>query len=463
MRLTGQKVLVIGAGRSGIAASNFLSQKGAQVELTDIKSRREFGAGLETSLNDGIKLTLGSYPPVEKGSYGMVVPSPGVPLKILPITKAKEFGIPVIGELELAYQYARSPVIAITGTNGKTTTTTLTGEIFKAAGYRTLVAGNIGLPLIGEVEKYSTDDVIVAEVSSFQLETTASFKPHVGVILNITPDHIDRHVDMEGYTAAKAKIFGNQNAQDYIVLNFDDPLTKNLASICPGSVIFFSRLHKLTRGVFVQDNWIVIRWDEKSHMVLPAGELGIPGPHNLENAMAAAACCWVRGVGIDVLARVLREFKGVTHRLEFVAEIDGISYINDSKGTNPDATIKALQSYSNPIVLIAGGRNKGNDFNELSVLIKEKARAVVLIGESAGEIKHAVENQGGPEAYLAGTLSEAVSAAGRIARRGDVVLLSPACASWDMFKNYEERGDLFKQAVMGLKEARRNDEDQKIT
>lgn len=463
MRLTGQKILVIGAGKSGIAASNFLSQKGAQVELADIKSRQEFEAGLEASLNDGIKLTLGSYPSVEKGNYGMVVPSPGVPLKIIPIVKAKELGIPVIGELELAFQFASSPIIAITGTNGKTTTTTLTGEILKAAGYRTLVAGNIGLPLIGEVEKYSIGDVIIAEVSSFQLETTASFKPQVGVILNITPDHIDRHVDMEGYTAAKAKILGNQTAQDYTVLNFDDPLTNNLASICPGSVIFFSRLHKLARGVFVQDNWIVIRWGEKSHPVLPVSELGIPGPHNLENAMAAVACCWVRGVSIDILARVLREFKGVTHRLEFVAEIDGISYINDSKGTNPDATIKALHSYSKPIVLIAGGRNKGNDFNGLSVLIREKARAVVLIGESAGDIKHAVENQGGPEVYLAGDLPEALSAARRIARRGDVVLLSPACASWDMFKNYEERGDLFKQAVMELKEVHRNNEDQKIT
>lgn len=463
MRLNGQKILVIGAGRSGIAASNFLSQKGALVELTDIKSRQEFEAGLEASLNDGIKLTLGSHPSVEKGSYGIVVPSPGVPLKILPIAKAREFGIPVVGELELAYQFAGSPIIAITGTNGKTTTTTLIGEIFKAAGYRTLVAGNIGLPLIGEVEKYSSGDVIVAEVSSFQLEATAFFKPQVGAILNITSDHIDRHVDMKGYTAAKAKIFANQTAKEYTVLNFDDPLTNNLASMCPGSVIFFSRLHKLTRGVFVQDNWIVIRWDEKFHPVLPVGELRIPGPHNLENAMAAAACCWVRGIGVDVLARILSEFKGVTHRLEFVAEIDGISYINDSKGTNPDATIKALQSYSKPIVLIAGGRNKSNDFNELSVLIREKARAVILIGESAGDIKRAVENQGGPEVYLAGTLPEALSAASRIARRGDVVLLSPACASWDMFRNYEERGDLFKQAVMRLKEAHRNDKDQKIT
>jgi len=463
LRLEGQKILVIGAGRSGIAASNFLSQKVAQVELADIKSRQEFEAGLEASLNEGIKLTLGSYPSIDPGSYGMVVPSPGVPLKILPIAKAEELGIPVIGELELAYQFAGSPIIAITGTNGKTTTTTLTGEIFKAAGYRTLVAGNIGLPLIGEVEKYSAGDVIVAEVSSFQLETTVSFKPQVGAILNITPDHFDRHVDMEGYTAAKTKIFGNQTAQDYTVLNFDDPLTKNLASICPGSVIFFSRLHKLTRGVFVQDNWIVIRWAEKSHPVLPVSELVIPGPHNLENAMAAAACCWARGITVDVLARVLSEFKGAAHRLEFAAEIDGISYINDSKGTNPDATMKALQSYSKPIVLIAGGRNKGNSFNELSVLIKEKARAVVLIGESAGDIKKAVENRGGPEVYLAGTLPEAVRTASRIARRGDVVLLSPACASWDMFRNYEERGDLFKQAVMELKEVRRNNEDQKIT
>lgn len=452
MNLSDEKALVIGAGKSGIAVSRFLAHKGVEVELTDIKGRNEFDSSLEELLAEGIKLSFGFYPSVKPEKYTLVVPSPGVPQTAPPVRRARELQIPVIGELELAYRFAHAPIVAITGTNGKTTTTVLAGQIFKVAGLHTLVAGNIGIPLVREVEKYHADDLIVAEVSSFQLETTVTFKPHVGVILNITPDHLDRHLTMENYTMIKAKIFANQSPQEYCILNFDDQRIKNLASVCPGTVIFFSRTRTLQRGVFVQDNWIVVRWEEKLFPVLPVEELRIPGAHNLENALAAVACSWVQGIEADVLARVLRDFAGVAHRLEFVAEIDGVRYVNDSKGTNPDASIKALQAYKEPVVLIAGGRNKGSDFTSFARLIKEKARAVVLLGESAGEIERAVRAAGGTGIFRSRELKEAVLLARQAARPGDVVLLSPACASWDMFKNYEQRGDLFKQAVLELKE-----------
>jgi UDP-N-acetylmuramoylalanine--D-glutamate ligase len=452
LKLSGEKVLVIGAGKSGVAASRFLAHKGAKVELTDIKDRSEFDSDLDTLLAEGIKLSFGSYPCVEPEKYTLVMPSPGVPLTAPPVRRARELQIPVIGELELAYRFAHAPIVAITGTNGKTTTTALAGQIFKNAGFHTLVAGNIGIPLVEEVEKYRAGDLIIAEVSSFQLETTVDFKPRVGIILNITPDHLDRHLTMEGYTMAKVRIFANQNPQEYCILNFDDQRTKNLAAACPGTVMFFSRTHTLQRGVFVQDNRIVVRWKEKLFPVLPVGELKIPGAHNLENALAAVACGWAQGIGADVLARVLRDFTGVAHRLEFVAEIEGVRYVNDSKGTNPDASIKALQAYKEPVILIAGGRNKGSDFTALARLIKEKVRAVVLLGESAGEIERAVRAAGGTGIFRSRELKEAILLARQAACPGDVVLLSPACASWDMFRNYEQRGNLFKQVVLELKE-----------
>jgi len=453
LNLSGEKVLVIGAGKSGIAASRFLAHKGAKVELADIKGRSEFDSDLDTLLAEGIKLSFGSYPSVEPEKYTLVVPSPGVPPSLAPpVRRARELQIPVIGELELAYRFAHAPIVAITGTNGKTTTTALAGQIFKGAGFHTLVAGNIGIPLVEEVEKYSAGDLIVAEVSSFQLETIVSFKPRIGMILNITPDHLDRHLTMENYTMTKARIFANQSPQEYSILNFDDPRTKNLAAVCPGTVIFFSRTHTLQQGVFVQDNRIVVRWEEKLFSVLPVEELRIPGAHNLENVLAAVACGWAQGIGADVLARVLRDFTGVAHRLEFVAEIEGVRYINDSKGTNPDASIKALQAYKEPVVLIAGGRNKGSDFTTLARLIKEKVRAIVLLGESAGEIERAVRAAGGTGIFRSRELKEAVLLARQAACPGDVVLLSPACASWDMFRNYEQRGNLFKQVVLELKE-----------
>jgi len=442
-----KKVLVVGAGKSGIAASLFLAAKGAEVELTDFKSPAKLSS--PASLTEArIKLSLGSYPVVGPGKYTLVVVSPGVPLTAVPVRSALEAGIPVVGELELAVRFVRAPVVAITGTNGKTTTTALVGKIFQNAGYHTLVAGNIGKPLIEEAE--NDYDVIVLEVSSFQLETAFAFKPGVGAVLNITPDHLDRHLTVENYALTKARLFANQDPHDFAVLNYDDQRTKSLSPLCPGKVVYFSRMVRLPEGVFVQDGQIVYISGGQSEYVLPVKELKIPGAHNLENALAAVACCRSLGVGTQALAGTLCSFAGVAHRLELVGVIDGVRYVNDSKGTNPDASIKALGSYDAPVVLIAGGRNKGNDFAAFARAIKEKVRALVLLGESAGEIGRLAQKEGVADIRWARNMEDAVCLARGEARTGDVVLLSPGCASWDMFANYEERGDLFKKIVLEM-------------
>ncbi len=450
MAFKGQKVLVIGAGKSGVAVSRFLAAKGARVVLTDQKEAASFDPPLVSLVPPEVELVLGRYPAVEEGRFDLVVISPGVPPDIPPVVQARALGIPVTGELELAYGLARAPVVAITGTNGKTTTTSLVGQIFTDAGIRTLVAGNIGQPLITGVEKYGQEDLIVLEVSSFQLETIRLFRPRVAAVLNITPDHLDRHGSMEGYVAAKARIFANQTGDDYTVLNYDDPLTRELASQCPGKVIFFSRRHNLEEGVVVQDGYITVRERDAVYPVLPASALRIPGAHNLENALAAVACAWVLGVREKQLAATLHHFSGVPHRLEFVAEINGVKYINDSKGTNPEASIKALEAYDQPIVLLAGGRNKGNDFTAFARRVKEKVRVLVVLGECAREIEAAARAAGVREIIRARDFRDAVFKAHRAARPGEVVLLSPACASWDMFKSYEERGEVFKKLVHEL-------------
>ncbi|MBF7083245.1 UDP-N-acetylmuramoyl-L-alanine--D-glutamate ligase [Desulfallas sp. Bu1-1] len=451
MELQGKRVLVVGAGKSGVSVTRFLLRKGAEVTLTDSRTRDKFNGELDALLHAGVRGELGNYPEIGPGSFDLVVVSPGVPPGVPPVAAARRAGVPVTGELELAYRFARAPVVAITGTNGKTTTTALVGEIFRAAGYRTLVGGNIGLPLVDAVEEYGPGDVIVAEVSSFQLETADRFRPRVAVITNITPDHLDRHGDMECYTAAKARVFARQGRGDFTVLNYDDPRTRALAQTVPGKVIFFSRRHILKEGVFVRDSRIVARLDDGETGILAAGEVAIPGAHNLENALAATAAARVMGVEPAVIARTLKTFAGVAHRLETVAEINGVKYVNDSKGTNPEASMKALEAFDQPIILLAGGRNKGSDFTEFARLVREKVRVLVVLGESAGEIEQAARRAGCTEILRAPDFREAVLMAHRCARSGDVVLLSPACASWDMFKSYEERGDLFREIVNSLK------------
>lgn len=452
MDLAGKKVLVIGAGRSGLAAARFLLAKGARVTLTD--NRDADRLDLPPEAPAGLEYSFGRYPALS-GGWDLVVTSPGVPPDIAPLRAARQAGIPVTGEFELAMRYARGPVVAITGTNGKTTTTMLTGQIFREAGYPTLVAGNIGLPLTSEVETQTADGVIVVEASSFQLETAATFRPRVAVILNITPDHLDRHKTMARYTEAKAAVFANQTATDWTVLNRDDPRTAALAPRTRGRVIFFSRAHNLDRGVFVHDGVITVRDGGEARPVLPTASLLLPGAHNVENALAAVAAAWVMGVPLESVARTLAAFTGVPHRLELVAEIRGVRYVNDSKGTNPEAAEKALKAYTAPVVLIAGGRNKGNSFEGFADLIRKRVRCLVVLGESAAEISAAARRAGFTDIVAAGDLPQAVRLAHRAARPGEVVLLSPACASWDMFKSFEERGDLFRETVLSLaREAR---------
>lgn len=453
MEIRDKKVLVIGIARSGVAVARFLVEKGAMVTLTDNKRPEQLQETLQDLPAGKVEVMAGVYPEVNGNNYDLLVVSPGVPLTIPPIRQAFAANMPVLGELELAYRFAGSPIVAITGTNGKTTTTTLIGEIFKAAGRKTCVGGNIGLPLVLEVEKYGPEDVVVAEVSSFQLETVRDFKPRAAAILNFTPDHLDRHGTMENYIAAKARIFENQDQDDFTILNYDDPEVRKLEGQTAGQVIFFSRQHNLDTGVFVQNGHIVAATGENREIICPVQEIGIRGAHNLENALAATAATYVMGVSGETIGRVLRTFPGVAHRMEFVAEINGVKFINDSKGTNPDAAIKALEAYDEPVVLIAGGRNKGSKFNEFAAVVQKKARALVVVGECAGEIAAVVRMTGFDRIRQAASFEDAVHIAAGEARPGDVVLLSPACASWDMFKNFEERGDLFKAVVGSLEKS----------
>ena len=451
MNFADKKVLIIGIARSGIAVAKFLKGKGADITLTDVKTKAQLGDIIEQLEEKGFNLILGKQPFISTETYSYIIVSPGVPLSIEPIQRALEEEIPVVSEIELAYQFANAPIVAITGTNGKTTTTSLLGETFEKAKFRTLVAGNIGLPLVDKIEEYGKKDIIVAEVSSFQLEAINEFSPRVSIILNVTPDHLDRHGTIEEYTGIKANIFKNQSSGDFTVLNYDDPLVRPLVKDAKGSVIFFSQQHTLEEGVYASEGKIwAIKEGQKQEVCL-VKDLKIPGKHNLENALAATAAAWVLEVDIRIIAETLKTFSGVSHRLEFVDEINGIKFINDSKGTNPNASIKALEAYEEPIILIAGGKNKGSNFAELADKIKDNVKELVLIGESTPLIKDAVEKIGYDKIYEAKDYPEAIKKAYEVAKSGDVVLLSPACASWDMFNSYEERGDLFKEVVKDLR------------
>ncbi|GAV21773.1 UDP-N-acetylmuramoyl-L-alanine--D-glutamate ligase [Carboxydothermus pertinax] len=445
---TNKRILVVGAGKSGKAVASFLIKHGAKVVLTDKKMSLPVDEELKKLAEEGVELVLGGYPLVK--DWEVLVVSPGVPLTEEPIVYSYQEGIPVLGEIELASSQINAPIIAVTGTNGKTTTTAWIGEILKTAGVKTLVAGNIGYPLIEAV--YEDWEAVALEVSSFQLETIQNFKPKVAVILNLTPDHLDRHKTIEGYLKAKARIFINQDKSDITILNFDDPLIRSLGDKTPGRVMYFSRNTELNDGVFVKNGKIVVKSLGEEYEIIEVKDLPLPGPHNLENALAAIAASWSFGVERKNIQKGLKLFQGVAHRLEKVAEINDVLFINDSKGTNPDSTIKALNSFDRPIVLIAGGRNKGNSFFKLAREIKEKARLVVLVGECREEIREALKSVGYDKYLLAQDFEEAVTKAKELAKPGDVVLLSPAAASWDMFRNYEERGELFKKLVLKFAE-----------
>ncbi|MFZ5944150.1 MAG: UDP-N-acetylmuramoyl-L-alanine--D-glutamate ligase [Bacillota bacterium] len=451
MEAAGKKVLIMGAARSGIAASKFLANKGAKVTLTDIKEPSAMKQVEQEITSLGIQTLWGVQPEINQLLPDLIIVSPGIPINIRPLVEANIKGIPVIGEIELAYRYSSAPFIAVTGTNGKTTTTALIGQIFKDAQKKVIIGGNIGLPLINYVEDITAKDLIVAEVSSFQLETIDKFKPRVAVFLNLTPDHLDRHGTMDNYRAVKARIFKNQTEEDFLILNFDDPLVKELAHGAKSHVIFFSRRNKLEEGVYLADNQIVIDIGEGPVVICSRDQVSIKGNHNLENAMAAVAAGYLLGLEPEEISTSLINFPGVPHRLELVAEINGVKFVNDSKGTNPDASIKALEAYNDPIILIAGGKNKGSDFRELAAKIKESVKQVILVGEAAAELKKAMADEGFKNIYLAESFADAVQTAYHFAQKGDLVLLSPACSSYDMFNNFEHRGDVFKELVFQLR------------
>ena len=451
MDLTGKQVLVAGLGKSGIAAGALLKKLGCSVFLFDENKKFDTAAWKKTyPVFSDCPLWVGELPDEAVDKMELAVVSPGIPLDSLAMQKIYNVGIPIWGESELAYRLAKGRVAAITGTNGKTTTTTLVGEILKKCYPEVFVVGNIGIPYTSIVEKTTEQTIAVAEISSFQLETADKFKPKAAAILNLTPDHLDRHGDMAGYLAAKAKIFAAQDENDYLILNYDDEYLRPLAAQARGQVLFFSRKHILESGVYVHDDIVCAAFKDETIEICRAEEIMIKGAHNLENAMAAAALCLVMGLKVDIIAKVLKTFPGVEHRLEPVRTLNGVLYVNDSNGTHTDSTAKALEAYDRPLVLIAGGKGKGVSFLPLAELIKKRVKAVVLVGMAKYELKEALDQAGFSNYVLVDTFEQTVPAAQKIAQAGDIVLLSPACTSWDMFNSYEERGELFKKLVNAL-------------
>jgi UDP-N-acetylmuramoylalanine--D-glutamate ligase len=448
MELKGKKVLVVGLGKSGLAAALFLRRRGAQVTVSDLRSAQALSKEIPSLLEAGIVVEAGGHGLLTFRRQDLIVVSPGVPLSTPELVQVRRLGLPIIGELELAARFLKGKVLAITGSNGKTTTTTLSGEIFSAAGLNPLVAGNIGLPVIDVVDQSTEAGWSVLEVSSFQLETTESFHPHVAVILNITPDHLDRHGTFENYVAMKEKIFANQTGEDYLILNGDDPVAQQAASRTKSQVLWFSRSKIVRCGAFLLDGMVMFRPTEqgKPIPVLPLAEIPLKGEHNIENVLAAVCAACVAKIPTQTIAQTIAAFQAVEHRLEFVAAIHGVDYYNDSKATNVDATAKAIASFPGNIHLILGGKDKNSDYSQLNALLRARVKAVYTIGSAAEKIESQIS--GVTRIIHTGTLEAAVDQAAGQAVAGDVVLLAPACSSFDQFENYEQRGKVFKQAVL---------------
>jgi UDP-N-acetylmuramoylalanine--D-glutamate ligase len=454
MELNGKRVLVVGLGKSGVASALFLKKQGARVTASDTKSGDELRNEIPVLLDHGITVETGGHGERTFRGQDLIVVSPGVPVDAPPLVQARAAGESVIGEIELAAQFLPGPIVAITGSNGKTTTTTLTGEIMTAAGFPTLVGGNIGTPAISLAERAQRDTVIVLEVSSFQLETIQTFRPKVAVVLNVTPDHLDRHRTFEIYTDAKARIFENQQGSDFAVLNADDPTCVAMAARTRAKVFWFSRQKEVEQGAWVREGAIVFR-DASSgpqREILQVSEIPLKGAHNLENVLAAVCAGALMGCTPEKIRQAVENFKAVEHRLEFVATTRGVDYYNDSKATNVDATIKALESFPANIHLILGGKDKGSDYSVLNDLLRQRVKRVYTIGAAAAKIESQIisAKNGGPELVHAETLENAIRKANAVAQPGDVVLLAPACASFDQFKSYEHRGKVFKEIVKGL-------------
>ncbi len=456
MDLQDKRILIVGLGKSGIASAQFLQARGARVTVSDSKSPDQLRAEIPALLDRGIAVETGGHGERTFRGQDLIVVSPGVPADVPQLVQARLHGVPIIGEIELASQFLQGRILAITGSNGKTTTTTLTGEILAASGFPVVVGGNIGTPAVSLIEKTTPASFVVLEISSFQLETIQTFEPFISCILNITPDHLDRHRTFEAYVDAKARIFENQKDAGFCVLNADDPAANQLTSRARCPVVHFSRRTEVAAGAFVRDGKIFFR-DEKSNQatereILPVAEIPLKGAHNLENVLAAVCLASLSGCTPGSIRQAVRAFKAVEHRLEFVAEIAGVSYYNDSKATNVDATIKALESFPANIHLILGGKDKGSDYSVLNDLLRQRVKRVYTIGAAAAKIESQIASSksGGLEIVHAETLENAVHKAHAAAQAGDVVLLAPACASFDQFKNYEHRGQVFKEIVRGL-------------
>jgi len=442
--LAGRRVTVVGLAKSGIAAARLLHAAGADVTGADAKPVDALGRDAAALRDLGVRLTTDAAAAVDGAT--LVVVSPGVPLDSPQLAPARARGVPIIGELELGWRAMEADTIAITGTNGKTTTTALTGALLAEQPRPVLVGGNIGTPLATHALTFPVDGLVVAEVSSFQLETIETFQPRVAAVLNITPDHLDRHGDFAAYVDAKARIFLNQTAADCAVLNADDVPTAALASRTRAHVLWFSRQRALAHGVFVRDGWVAAKLNGHVEEIMPLGEIGLRGQHNVENVLAATACALWLGLPAAAIRRAVGRFRAVEHRIEFVRDLRGVQFYNDSKGTNVDSSIKALESFSERVVLIAGGKGKGQDFTPLAAAARGRVGHVVTIGEDGPKIAAAM-SAAGIAASAAPTMAAAIDAARAQAGPGDVVLLSPACASFDMFNNYEHRGDVFKKLV----------------
>jgi len=446
MPFNNKKVLVLGAGISGISVANVLQQKGAQVTLSDAKpahlcKNKDFSLIHEY----GVVLALGRQDAELLEAIDYVVVSPGISIDIPLIKVAQNKGITVMSEIEVAYRLCSVPMVAITGTNGKTTTTTLIGEMIKTTKRDVVVGGNIGLALSQEVAQVGEKGIVIAEISSFQLEGIIGFRPHIAAILNITPDHLDRHHSMENYIATKERVFANQTNDDY-----DDAVVRGMGNRVPSKAFFFSRQNELSSGIFVKDGMITIKWNGDNIIVCHVDQIRLRGGHNIENVLAACGIAFLAGVNLADMVQTIHDFTGVEHRIEMVTSINDVTYYNDSKATNPESSIKALEAFNKNVILIAGGRDKNTDLTAFMKLVKEKVDHLILIGEATERFRIVATEYGVKSIYDAVSLDDAIQLAHQLAKSPQVVLLSPACASYDMFNSYEERGEIFKKLVHDL-------------
>jgi UDP-N-acetylmuramoylalanine--D-glutamate ligase len=454
MEIEGKKVLVVGLARSGVAAARLLARHGAQVTANDIKTESEISDEARELISIGVKLSLGNHPQELFTESDLIILSPGVPSDIAPLEAARRAGVRIISETELAFRFLKGELIAITGSNGKTTTTTLIGELMKAAGAETLVGGNIGTAMTSLVEESTDDTWLVAELSSFQLETIETLRPRVAVVTNITPDHLDRHGSFENYVRAKHRVVINQTAEDWAVLNGDDRGVAEMVALgIPSRKVYFSvrGASDQRASIFARDRKIFTDLLGSEMEVIAFNEIPLPGMHNVENvcaALGAVFCALGSNASPSAMREAIRRFRGVEHRIEFVTEIDGVKFYNDSKATNVDSTVKALEAFEGNIILILGGKDKGGDFTVLAPLVRQRVKQIILIGAASDKIAAQLANV--CPMVRASSMQDAVAKSKEATANGDIVLLAPACASFDMFDNYEHRGRVFKEEVRRL-------------